>query len=217
MLPKYEALNKVISAGVVSVVRGATKDEAYKTAEACIEGGIKAIEVTFTAPHADEIIAELLEQYKDDSEVVIGAGTVLDPATARIAIIAGAQFIVSASFNKEVAKICNLYTIPYTPGCMTPNDVQSALTYGADLIKLFPGSVVGQGAVSAIHGPFPQANLMITGGVNLENMHEWFEKGAAVLGAGSNLTGAAKKGDFSSVIKQARKYREELKRINTNK
>ncbi|EKQ12606.1 4-Hydroxy-2-oxoglutarate aldolase / 2-dehydro-3-deoxyphosphogluconate aldolase [Lacticaseibacillus paracasei subsp. tolerans Lpl7] len=217
MLPKYETLNKVINSGVVSVVRGATKDEAYKTAEACIEGGIKAIEVTFTAPHADEIIAELLEQYRDDSEVVIGAGTVLDPETARIAIIAGAQFIVSASFNKEVAKICNLYTIPYTPGCMTPNDIQSALTYGADLIKLFPGSVVGQGAVSAIHGPFPQANLMITGGVNLENMHEWFEKGATVLGAGSNLTGAAKKGDFASVITQAKKYREELERINANK
>lgn len=217
MLPKYETLNKVINSGVVSVVRGATKDEAYKTAEACIEGGIKAIEVTFTAPHADEIIAELLEQYRDDSEVVIGAGTVLDPETARIAIIAGAQFIVSASFNKEVAKICNLYTIPYTPGCMTPNDIQSALTYGADLIKLFPGSVVGQGAVSAIHGPFPQANLMITGGVNLENMHEWFEKGATVLGAGSNLTGAAQKGDFASVITQAKKYREELERINANK
>ncbi|WP_411163847.1 bifunctional 4-hydroxy-2-oxoglutarate aldolase/2-dehydro-3-deoxy-phosphogluconate aldolase [Lacticaseibacillus paracasei] len=217
MLPKYETLNKVINSGVVSVVRGATKDEAYKTAEACIEGGIKAIEVTFTAPHADEIIAELLEQYRDDSEVVIGAGTVIDPETARIAIIAGAQFIVSASFNKEVAKICNLYTIPYTPGCMTPNDIQSALTYGADLIKLFPGSVVGQGAVSAIHGPFPQANLMITGGVNLENMHEWFEKGATVLGAGSNLTGAAKKGDFASVITQAKKYREELERINANK
>lgn len=217
MLQKYETLNKVINSGVVSVVRGATKEEAFKTAEACIEGGVKAIEVTFTAPHADEIIAELLEQYKNDPEVVIGAGTVLDPATARIAIIAGAQFIVSASFNKDVAKMCNLYTIPYTPGCMTPNDIQSALTYGADLIKLFPGSVVGQGAVSAIHGPFPQASLMITGGVNLENMHEWFEKGATVLGAGSNLTGAAKKGDFAAVTAQAKKYREELNRINATK
>lgn len=217
MLNKYNTLNKVISSGVVSVVRGASKEEAYKTAVACIEGGVKAIEVTFTAPHADEIIAELLEQYHSDPDVVIGAGTVLDPATARIAIIAGAQFIVSAAFNKDVAKVCNLYAIPYTPGCMTPNDIQTALTYGADLIKLFPGSVVGQGAVSAIHGPFPQANLMITGGVNLENMHEWFDKGAAVLGAGSNLTGAAKTGNFAGVTAQAKKYRAELDRIKATK
>ncbi|MDV0431167.1 bifunctional 2-keto-4-hydroxyglutarate aldolase/2-keto-3-deoxy-6-phosphogluconate aldolase [Lactiplantibacillus sp. DA1] len=212
-LQKLEYLNKVVNSGVVSVVRGATKDEAYKTAEACIEGGVKAIELTFTAPHADQIIGELTEKYHNDSEVVIGAGTVLDQATARIAIIAGAQFIVSPSFNSEVAKLCNLYAIPYVPGCMTPNDVQDALSYGADVIKVFPGSVVGQGMVSALHGPFPQANFMITGGVNLENMQEWFAKGAAVLGAGSNLTGAASDGDYDTVIKNAQKYRAEIRRI----
>lgn len=137
----------------------------------------------------------------------------LDPATARIAIISGAQFIVSPSFNAEVAKLCNLYSIPYVPGCMTPNDVQNALTYGADVVKIFPGSVVGQGMVSAIHGPFPQVNIMITGGVNLENMKDWFAKGAAVLGAGSNLTGAASKGDFDTVTETSKKYREEINNI----
>ncbi|RRK09207.1 bifunctional 4-hydroxy-2-oxoglutarate aldolase/2-dehydro-3-deoxy-phosphogluconate aldolase [Lactiplantibacillus garii] len=214
-LQKFDYLNRVVNAGVVSVVRGATKEVAYKTAEACILGGVKAIEVTFTAPHADQIIGELSEKYQNDSEVVIGAGTVLDPATARIAIIAGAQFIVSATFNSEVAKVCNLYAIPYVPGCMTPNDVQNALSYGADVIKLFPGSVVGQGMVSALHGPFPQANLMITGGVNLENMKDWFAKGAAVLGAGSNLTGAASKGDFEAVTEMAKKYRAEINQIQS--
>ncbi|RMW42404.1 bifunctional 2-keto-4-hydroxyglutarate aldolase/2-keto-3-deoxy-6-phosphogluconate aldolase [Lactiplantibacillus pentosus] len=212
-LQKFEYLNRVVNAGVVSVVRGSTKEEAYKTAEACIQGGVKAIELTFTAPHADQIIGELTEKYQSDSEVVIGAGTVLDPATARIAIIAGAQFIVSPSFNSDVAKLCNLYAIPYVPGCMTPNDVQDALSYGADVIKVFPGSVVGQGMVSALHGPFPQANLMITGGVNLENMQEWFDKGATVLGAGSNLTGAASDGDYVTVTENAKKYRAEIKRI----
>lgn len=212
-LQKFEYLNRVVNAGVVSVVRGSTKEEAYKTAEACIQGGVKAIELTFTAPHADRIIGELTEKYQSDSEVVIGAGTVLDPATARIAIIAGAQFIVSPSFNSDVAKLCNLYAIPYVPGCMTPNDVQDALSYGADVIKVFPGSVVGQGMVSALHGPFPQANLMITGGVNLENMQEWFDKGATVLGAGSNLTGAASDGDYVTVTENAKKYRAEIKRI----
>ncbi|RRK09506.1 bifunctional 4-hydroxy-2-oxoglutarate aldolase/2-dehydro-3-deoxy-phosphogluconate aldolase [Lactiplantibacillus garii] len=212
-MQKFDYLNRVVDAGVVSVVRGATKEEAYKTAEACIAGGVKAIELTFTAPHADQIIGELTEKYADDSEVVIGAGTVLDPATARIAIIAGAQFIVSPAFSADVAKLCNLYSIPYVPGCMTPNDVQDALSYGADVIKVFPGSVVGQGMVSALHGPFPQANLMITGGVNLENMKDWFAKGAAVLGAGSNLTGAASKGDFATVTENAKKYRAEINQI----
>ncbi|KRK73942.1 bifunctional 2-keto-4-hydroxyglutarate aldolase/2-keto-3-deoxy-6-phosphogluconate aldolase [Lacticaseibacillus nasuensis] len=215
-LQKFESLTKVVDAGVVSVVRGATKEEAYKTAVACIDGGVKAIELTFTAPHADEIIGELVAEYKDDPAVVIGAGTVLDPATARIAIIAGAQFIVSPAFSADVAKLCNLYAIPYVPGCMTPNDVQEALSYGADVIKVFPGSVVGQGMVSALHGPFPQANLMITGGVNLENMHEWFAKGATVLGAGSNLTGPASKGDFAAVTANAKAYRAEIARIKGN-
>ncbi|AUI72021.1 bifunctional 4-hydroxy-2-oxoglutarate aldolase/2-dehydro-3-deoxy-phosphogluconate aldolase [Companilactobacillus alimentarius] len=214
-LQKFNYLNKVVEAGVVSVVRGSTKEEAYKTAEACIIGGVKAIELTFTAPHADEIIGELTEKYATDDEVVIGAGTVLDPATARIAIIAGAQFIVSPSFNKEVSKLCNLYSIPYVPGCMTPNDIQDALTYGSDVIKLFPGSVVGQGMVSAVHGPFPKVNLMITGGVNLENMKDWFDKGATVLGAGSNLTGAAVNGDFDKVTDTAKKYHEEIRRIKS--
>lgn len=213
MLQKFEYLNRVVNSGVVSVVRGSTKEEAYKTAEACIKGGVKAIELTFTAPHADQIIEELATKYADDKEVVIGAGTVLDPATARIAIISGAQFIVSPSFSSDVAKLCNLYSIPYVPGCMTPNDVQNALTYGADVVKIFPGSVVGQGMVSAIHGPFPQVNIMITGGVNLENMKDWFAKGATVLGAGSNLTGAAAKGDFETVTETSKKYREEINNI----
>lgn len=212
-LQKVDYLNRVVNAGVVSVVRGTTKEVAYKTAESCILGGVKAIEVTFTAPHADKIISELSEKYQNDSEVVIGAGTVLDLATARIAIISGAQFIVSATFNEEVAKVCNLYAIPYVPGCMTPNDVQTALSYGADLIKLFPGSVVGLGMLSALSGPFPQANLMITGGVKLENMKEWFAKGATVLGAGSNLTGAASEEDFVAVTEMAKKYRAEINRI----
>ncbi|MDO4679719.1 MAG: bifunctional 2-keto-4-hydroxyglutarate aldolase/2-keto-3-deoxy-6-phosphogluconate aldolase [Aerococcus sp.] len=215
MLQKLETLNKVIHAGVVAVIRGETKMTAYKAAQACINGGIKAIEVTFTAPHADEIIAELKEQYQADPEVVIGAGTVLDTATARIAMIAGAEFIVSAAFNQEVAKLCNLYAVPYSPGCMTPNEIQSALTYGADLIKLFPGSVIGQQAITAIHGPFPQANLMITGGVHLDNLKEWFEKGAVVLGAGSDLTGAAKRGDFASVTARAKQYRAVITQIKS--
>ncbi|WP_125566510.1 bifunctional 4-hydroxy-2-oxoglutarate aldolase/2-dehydro-3-deoxy-phosphogluconate aldolase [Companilactobacillus insicii] len=213
MLQKVEILKNVEKSGVVAVVRGASKKEAYNAAKSCIEGGVKAIELTFTAPHADEIIGELVEEYKDDKDVVIGAGTVLDPTTARLAIIAGAKFVVSPSFSKDVALLCNLYAIPYMPGCMTPREVQNALSYGSDVVKIFPGSVVGQGMVSALKGPFPQVNIMPTGGVSLENMKEWFDKGVIVVGAGGNLVGPASKGDFEQVKKNAEAYHAEILKI----
>ena len=145
--------------------------------------------------------------------MLIGAGTVLDPATARIAIIAGAKFIVSPSFSTEVAKICNLYTVPYIPGCMTPTDIQKALTYGVDIIKMFPGSIVGSSMVSEIHGPFPQAKLMITGGVHLDNLEEWFNKGAKIVGVGGQMVGPASKGDYEQVTKNASDFKSEINRI----
>ncbi len=212
-MQKTQTLISVKKAGVVSVVRGKTKEEAYKTAVACIKGGVKAIELTFTAPKADELISQLAEEYADDPDVVVGAGTVLDVVTARIAIMAGAKFIVSPSFDKETALLCNQYQIPYMPGCMTITEIQTAMRYGAEIVKVFPGSVVGKGFVKAVKAPLPQANIMPTGGVDLENMHEWFEVGVEAVGAGSNLTGAAAKGDFKAVENQAEDYHKEILRI----
>lgn len=212
-MQKTETLMAVKKAGVVSVVRGNSKEEAYKTAVACIKGGVKAIELTFTAPKADEIISELKKEYASDPDVVVGAGTVLDVVTARIAIMAGAKFIVSPSFDKETALLCNQYQIPYMPGCMTITEIQTAMRYGAEIVKVFPGSVVGKGFIKAIKAPLPQVNVMPTGGVSLENMHEWFEVGVEAVGAGSNLTGAAAKGDFAAVEKQANLYHQEILRI----
>lgn len=210
---KINVLTKLEKAGVVSVVRGDTKEIAKKTAQACIDGGVKAIELTFTAPKADEVIGELIAENSADEEVTIGAGTVLDPITARIAIMAGAQFVVSPSFNKEVAKLCNLYQIPYMPGCETVTEIQTAMTYGADVVKVFPGNVVGQDFIKAVKAPLPQVNIMPTGGVNLDNMKEWFAKGVVMVGAGSNLTGPADKGDFAAVTENAKKYHAEISRI----
>lgn len=212
-MQKTETVMAVKKAGVVSVVRGNSKEEAYKTAVACIKGGVKAIELTFTAPKADEIISELREEYAEDPDVVVGAGTVLDVVTARIAIMAGAKFIVSPSFDKETALLCNQYQIPYMPGCMTITEIQTAMRYGAEIVKVFPGSVVGKGFIKAIKAPLPQVNVMPTGGVNLDNMHEWFEVGVEAIGAGSNLTGTAAKGDFETVEKQAELYHKEVLRI----
>lgn len=215
MLKKGTILEKIVESGIVAVIRGESPQKAAKTAEAVIKGGVKGIELTFTVPQIDKVIAELSDKYHD-SEVTVGAGTVLDATSARIAILAGAEFIVSPSFNIEVAKICNLYQIPYVPGCMTVTEVQTALSYGVDIIKLFPGSVTGSKMINAIHGPLPDVNIMPTGGVSLDNMEDWFKAGAIVVGTGSNLTGAADQDDFETVTTMAEKYTSKLTELRRN-
>lgn len=212
-MQKTSTLLAIEKAGIVAVVRGKSKEEAYQTAVACIKGGIKAIELTFTTPQVDKIISQLHCEYSDDSEVVVGAGTVLDVITARIAILAGAKFVVGPSFDREVAFLCNEYEVPYMPGCMTTTEIQTAMRYGSEIVKIFPGSVVSPDFVKAVKAPLPQANIMPTGGVDLDNMHEWFDAGVTVVGAGSNLTAAATKGDFVTVTKKAKAYRKEFLRI----
>ncbi|KRK13273.1 2-dehydro-3-deoxyphosphogluconate aldolase 4-hydroxy-2-oxoglutarate aldolase [Lacticaseibacillus zeae DSM 20178 = KCTC 3804] len=216
-MQKYDYLNRLVNTGCVAVVRGNDADEAVKTVDAVIAGGVTGIELTFTVPHADKALDELSEKYADRDDVLIGAGTVLDPATARLAIIAGAKFIVSPSFNADVAKICNLYSIPYTPGCFTPTEIQTALEAGVDLVKVFPGSVAGPAMVKALHGPFPQLAIMPTGGVSLDNLETWFDAGVTLVGAGSNLTAAAKTGDYAGVTETAKKYRAKLDEIKAGK
>ena len=216
-MQKYDYLNRLINTGCVAVVRGDDADEAVKTVDAVIAGGVTGIELTFTVPHADKALDELSEKYGDREDVLIGAGTVLDPATARLAIIAGAKFIVSPSFNADVAKICNLYSIPYTPGCFTPTEIQTALEAGVDLVKVFPGSVAGPAMVKALHGPFPQLAIMPTGGVSLDNLETWFDAGVTLVGAGSNLTAAAKTGDYAGVTATAKQYRAKLDAIRAGK
>lgn len=216
-MQKYDYLNRLINTGCVAVVRGDDADEAVKTVDAVIAGGVTGIELTFTVPHADKALDELSEKYGDREDVLIGAGTVLDPATARLAIIAGAKFIFSPSFNADVAKICNLYSIPYTPGCFTPTEIQTALEAGVDLVKVFPGSVAGPAMVKALHGPFPQLAIMPTGGVSLDNLETWFDAGVTLVGAGSNLTAAAKTGDYAGVTATAKKYRAKLDAIRAGK
>ena len=217
MLLKYESIKRIQEAGVVAVVRGNNEENSYQTAKACIKGHITAIELAFTSPSADITIKRLTEEYGSDKDVIIGAGTVLDPATARLAIIAGAKFVVSPSFNKDTAKLCNLYQIPYIPGCFTSTEIQDALTYGADVIKVFPGSVAGKTMINEIHGPFPNVNVMPTGGVSLENMNEWFEKGAFVIGVGGSLVGPGKKNDYEAVTENARKFNEKYINFRTNR
>ncbi|RAS77988.1 bifunctional 4-hydroxy-2-oxoglutarate aldolase/2-dehydro-3-deoxy-phosphogluconate aldolase [Priestia endophytica] len=203
-------LSKLSDCGVVAVVRGDSTEEAIRISEACIKGGIKGIEVTFTVQDADTVIKELVSIYDNNDNVIIGAGTVLDAQTARIAILAGAEFIVSPSFDKETAKLCNLYKIPYMPGCMTITEMKTALEYGADIVKLFPGSAFGPDFVKAVKAPLPQVNIMPTGGVNLENIKDWIQNGCTAVGVGGNLIAPAKTGDFEQITLLARQYVEKV-------
>lgn len=206
---KYDVLNKVHELGIVPVIRGNSSKEALDYCKALIDGGIDILEVTFTIPNALDVFKELNEELPET--VTLGAGTVMDSTTARLAILNGAKFIVSPGFDKEVAKICNLYQLPYIPGCMSFTEITKALEYGVDLIKLFPGSLAGPSYVKAIHGPLPTANIMPTGGVNLDNLEEWFNAGVFAVGAGSNLV----KGNHDDIVYQSKKYLETIKKVRS--
>ncbi|RHG34035.1 bifunctional 4-hydroxy-2-oxoglutarate aldolase/2-dehydro-3-deoxy-phosphogluconate aldolase [Fusobacterium varium] len=208
MLKKSKILKKITDIGIVAVVRSETIEEGIRISKACVEGGIPAIEVTYTVPGATEVIKALKEQFSSD-ELVIGAGTVLDAATARIAILAGSEFIVSPAFDEETAKLCNLYQVPYMPGCMTITEITKAMQYGADIVKLFPGSAFGPSFVKAVKAPLPQANIMPTGGVSLENIDEWFKNGVVAVGAGGKLAS----GSSEDIIAIAKAFVEKIKEI----
>lgn len=197
-MKKFDVLNRIASVGVVAVVRAENEEKAVKISEACIKGGVPAIEVTFTVPGADQVIKTLKKTFTDE-ELIVGAGTVLDSETARIAILAGAEYIVSPGFDLESAKLCNRYQVPYMPGCMTITEIVHAMEAGCDIVKLFPGSLPGPSYVKAVKGPLPQANIMPTGGVSLANVGEWIDAGVIAVGTGSDLTGPAKKGDYEGV------------------
>ena len=205
-MDKAVVWQKLHEIGVVAVVRGKTMEDGIKTADACIAGGVTAIELAFTTPDAPTAIKELCEKYKDRDDVVIGAGTVLDTTSARLAIIAGAQFIVSPAFDKDVVEMCNLYRVVSAPGVMTPGGAVEALKAGADIIKVFPGDIVGVRMIKDIHGPLPQAPLMPSGGVSVENTAEWLAAGCIAVSAGSSLTGEAKNGNYAGVTETAKKF-----------
>jgi 2-dehydro-3-deoxyphosphogluconate aldolase/(4S)-4-hydroxy-2-oxoglutarate aldolase len=205
VMQRAELLQKVIDAGVVAVVRADSPEKAVKIVDAVVAGGITGIELTYSVPRANDVIAQLVAKYAG-TEVVIGAGTVLDPTSARLAIIAGAQFVVSPSFNVEVAKLCNLYQIPYVPGTMTPTEAQTAMEYGSELIKLFPGDIAGPRMIKDLKGPFPYINILPSGGVNAGNVAEWIAAGATAVSAGSGVTAPAAHDDYAAVTVNAKEF-----------
>jgi 2-dehydro-3-deoxyphosphogluconate aldolase/(4S)-4-hydroxy-2-oxoglutarate aldolase len=195
---KLQVLSRITETGLVAIVRTDNSSQASRIVEACAEGGAGAIEITFTVPGAAGVIEELTQRYPGE-QIALGAGTVLDPETARIAILAGAQFIVSPSLNTATARLCNRYQIPYLPGAGTIREIVEAMESGADIIKIFPGETLGPAFVKAARAPLPQASLMPTGGVSIDNAAEWIMAGSVALGVGGSLTAGAQTGDFKSI------------------
>ncbi|MFS0559318.1 bifunctional 4-hydroxy-2-oxoglutarate aldolase/2-dehydro-3-deoxy-phosphogluconate aldolase [Terribacillus sp. 179-K 1B1 HS] len=214
---KAEVLAKLTGQAIVAVVRADSKEQAIRISDACIEGGLTGIEVTFTVKDAELVIKQLTAQYRENTDVVIGAGTVLDSTTARLAILAGASFIVSPTFDAETAKLCNLYQVPYLPGCMTIGEIKQAMEAGADIIKLFPGSAFGPSFIKAVKAPLPQANIMPTGGVDLENVGDWLKNGAVAVGVGGNLVAPAATGDYDKITSIAQQYIQKVKEARTDR
>src|SRR5437867_5258738 len=208
-MQKLRTLQRVVESGLVAVIRAETAEQAIQLVAACQKGGVGAIEVTFTLNGAEQVIREITRN-NPGGEFVLGAGTVLDPETARIAMLAGAQYLVTPALNEATVRICNRYQIPCIPGAMTVREVLQAMECGADIVKLFPGELFGPDAIRAIRGPLPQANLLPTGGVNLDNVSDWIKAGAVGVAVGGALTGPAKPGDMQAVTETARKFLEKI-------
>ena len=202
---KYEILQKVLDSKLVAIVRTESAEKAIKTVKALKEGGISIIEVTMTVPNAIDVIKEMAS-YSKENDVTLGVGSVLDPETARAALLAGAEYVVTPCVNTQVIKLCNRYQIPVMPGAMTIKEVVEAMEAGADIIKVFPGEIVGPQFIKAIRGPIPYASLMPTGGVALDNIQDWLSAGAVALGVGGSLTAGAKSNDFQLVTETAKQF-----------
>lgn len=201
---KHAIFQGILERRMVAIVRADTANAALQMAEACIAGSITALEVAFTTPDTLEVIKTLRQRH--GTEVLLGAGTVLDPETARMAILAGAQFIISPSINLDTIRMCQRHQVLSMPGAMTPTEIVAALEAGADIVKIFPAEVFGPAYLKALRAPLPQAPLMPTGGVSVDNLAAWFDNGALVVGIGSSLTGPAANGDYQAVAERARAF-----------
>lgn len=211
-MDKLEILSKIKKCGLVAVVRAENEEQAERITEACIEGGVAAIELTFTVPKAHRLIEHMADRYSSSDDIIIGAGTVLDSETAREAILSGAQYVVSPHFDENIIRLCNRYRIACMPGVFTPTEAVKALELGAEILKIFPGDIATPKFIKALHGPLPQAQMMPSGGVSLENVEDWIKAGAVAVGAGGSLTGKAKNGDYASVTETAKQFLEKINR-----
>lgn len=184
-MSKNEILKKIFENGAVAVVRLNDPDKLIKVAEALYRGGVASIEITMTIPNALKVIEKAAREL--ESDILIGVGSVLSPETARDAISAGANYVVSPVYKKEIVQVVHNYDLPVMPGCFTPTEILSAYEEGADVIKVFPADCLGMEFFKGVLAPMPFLKLMPTGGVTLTNAGEWLKAGACAVGVGSAL------------------------------
>lgn len=211
MPTKEQNLKTVADAGVVAVIRANSKDQLIGITEALLAGGVPAIEVTMSTPKAIAGIEMLADRFGD--KAVVGVGTVIDAATARDAISAGAQFVVSPVFDEQIVATTRRYGKIMIPGAFTPTEILRAWTAGADVVKVFPSTALGPQYFKDILAPLPQLRLTPTGGVDIKNAPDWIKAGAVFVGAGSSLVtkDALTKNDWASVTANARAFVEAIK------
>lgn len=201
-----DAFARVSRAGLIAVIRASNAEEAVRAAGALLEGGIPAIELTFSTPGAVEALAEVRRRHGDD--VLIGAGTIREPAQAAAAARAGAAFLVSAYLRHDILAAMIETGLPVAPGVFTPSEVAQALDAGARVVKLFPASTGGPSHLRALHGPFPGLRVIPTGGIGIDDLRAWFDAGALAVGVGGELTPRALMvdGRWDEITKLARQF-----------
>lgn len=207
-MKKEQVLAKMKEDCLIAVIRAKNLEQGEKLVDAIVAGGIRFIEITMTMDTGNPVafIAKMAEKYGNDKEIVIGAGTVLDPETARAVILAGANYVVSPGLNTDTIRLCNRYRVPMLPGVMSPTEAITALESGCDVIKIFPGNIMGPAAITSFKGPLPQGEFMPSGGVDVDNVDKWIKAGAYAVGTGSSLTKGAATGDFAAVTAKAREF-----------
>ncbi len=204
---KTNVMQHMHELGLIPVLRASSAQEAITIADAIMAGGVNILEVTMTVPGAIRVIEQLANHHGD--KLLLGAGTVLDPETARNCILAGAQFIVSPALDLRTIELCRRYSIPIMPGALTPTEIVSAWQAGADVVKVFPCSALGGAKyLKALQGPLPQIQLVPTGGVSLATAEEFLGAGAFALGVGGDLVDAkaAREGRVDTITENAQKY-----------
>jgi 2-dehydro-3-deoxyphosphogluconate aldolase/(4S)-4-hydroxy-2-oxoglutarate aldolase len=211
-LDKKENLMRIVECGVVSIIRVRSSEEAVKISDAIKKGGVNVIEVSLVTPGALEAIRTI--SGKLDSEVLLGAGTVLDPESARAAILAGSEFIVGPNLRRSMIEMCRRYSVISVPGTLTPTEILTAWEWGADLVKVFPASLGGPAYIKSILDPLPQVRLLPTGGVDLTNAGDFIKAGASAVAVGGTLVDkkAVASGNFEVITENARKFMDVVKK-----
>ena len=210
-MPPTDIVARIERERVVAVLRLADPDRLRAVIDALAAGGVRVFEVTMTVPRAIELIGQLSVGL--DGSLMVGAGTVIDADTARGAIDAGARFVVSPVFRRDVIAACHERGVPAMPGCLTPTEILDAWEAGADIVKVFPSTSLGPTFIKDVRAPLPQLKLMPTGGVSIENAADWLRAGAVAVGIGSALVDAAavKEGDFAVITQRAERLVREVR------